>query len=76
MTITHKLKRASYSVLYRLNKLGIEMPRRFGDVRINKRPWVAGIAYRLRCEADKRYVGYTEDLARRIGEHWLSAFCP
>lgn len=76
ISITHKMKRSSYSVWHRLNKLGMHVPRRFADVRINKRPWVAGVAYRLRCEEEKRYVGYSEDLPRRIGEHWLSGYCP
>lgn len=75
-SIADKLNRSIAAVNQKLIRMKEEVPSGFGDIRKGKRPYVSQMVYRMRCEENKKYVGASDELERRIGQHFIAAIAP
>lgn len=74
-SIADKTQRSVCAVVARLKKLDV-VPMPLESNPYSFRSWVVGVVYVLGLEHDKKWVGYTTDFPRRIGEHWIASSFP
>jgi hypothetical protein len=69
--------RSARSIYVRLKQLKcIPHTERKEENGFHNRPYVKTIVYRLKCEENKHYIGFTTALDKRIGEHFIAASFP